>query len=179
MPRGSGGRRESDPGAGHQRDPLARADDVHDLDHVVAVDARDRLRKESEVRRHERLSRLSTRALALVGGGESEQRAALELLRELGAAPAARLVTRRLRDSGARDVPRGERPSTRANPAGLTGRELEVLGLVDQGLRNAEIARRLFVSAKTVEHHVTAILAKLGVTSRARAAARAREHGWI
>jgi DNA-binding CsgD family transcriptional regulator len=119
------------------------------------------------------------RALALAAGSESDQRAALALLRELGAAAAVRVVTRRLRAAGARDIPREKRPSTRANPAGLTTRELEVLALVDRGLRNAEIARALFVSGKTVEHHVTSILAKLRVTSRARAAAHAREQGWL
>jgi len=78
-----------------------------------------------------------------------------------------------------RDIPRGERLSTRANPGGLTARELEILALVAQGLRNADIARRLFVSPKTVDHHVSAVLGKLGVSSRTRAAARARELGWL
>jgi DNA-binding NarL/FixJ family response regulator len=72
-------------------------------------------------------------------------------------------------------VARGPRPATRANPANLTARELEVLALVAEGLRNADIAQRLFISAKTVEHHVSAILSKLGARTRseaARAAAR-------
>jgi DNA-binding CsgD family transcriptional regulator len=119
------------------------------------------------------------RALALASGGESEQRSALALLGELSATPAASLVARRLRARGVRGIPRGERPSTRANPGGLTARELEILTLLGQGLRNADIARRLFVSAKTVEHHVSAILAKLNASSRARAVARARELGWL
>jgi DNA-binding NarL/FixJ family response regulator len=62
------------------------------------------------------------------------------------------------------------RPTTRAHPAGLTAREAEVLRLLGQGLRNAAIAVHLVVSPKTVDHHVSAVLAKLGVRSRVEAA---------
>jgi DNA-binding CsgD family transcriptional regulator len=106
---------------------------------------------------------------------ESQLRAALTELERLGARPLAALVARRLRELGVRGLARGPRPATRANPANLTAREAEVLALVAEGLRNADIARRLFVSPKTVDHHVSAILAKLGVRTRgeaARAAAR-------
>jgi DNA-binding NarL/FixJ family response regulator len=71
---------------------------------------------------------------------------------------------------GARGVPRGPRSSTKANAAGLTAREQEILQLVAEGLTNHDIARRLFLSDKTVGHHVSAILAKLGVPSRTQAA---------
>ena len=74
-------------------------------------------------------------------------------------------------------MPRGPRPSTRENPAGLTARELEVLALLVEGLRNAQIAERLVVSEKTVDHHVSAILRKLDVRTRAEAAAEATRWG--
>ncbi len=102
-------------------------------------------------------------------------RAAHDQLRELGANPAAAIVARRLRELGERNVPRGPRVATRENPAGLTNRELEVLPLLAKGLRNAEIAQRLVVTSKTVDHHVSSILRKLGVTNRAQAGAAAAE----
>jgi DNA-binding NarL/FixJ family response regulator len=62
-----------------------------------------------------------------------------------------------------------------ANPAGLTTRQTEVLRLLDDGLTNAELAERLYLSVKTVDHHVSAILTKLDVTKRRDAVRRARE----
>jgi DNA-binding NarL/FixJ family response regulator len=110
-------------------------------------------------------------ALALGDADDTEaMRAALATLRALGAAPAANVVTRRLRQRGEQGLVRGPRPTTRQNPAGLTAREIEVLGLVAQGLQNPEIAQRLVVSPRTVEHHVSRILRKLNVHSRAQAA---------
>ena len=106
---------------------------------------------------------------------EPQLRAALAELERLGGRPLAAAVARKLRELGVRGLARGPRPATRSNPANLTAREAEVLALVAEGLRNADIARRLFVSPKTVDHHVSAILAKLGVRTRgeaARAAAR-------
>jgi DNA-binding NarL/FixJ family response regulator len=116
-------------------------------------------------------------ALALSEGDEPALRRAYEELQKLGAKPAAALVARRLRERGARGLPRGPRPATRAHPANLTSRESEVLALVAEGLRNAEIAERLFLSQKTVDHHVSAILRKLGVRSRGEAGAAARRLG--
>lgn len=109
-------------------------------------------------------------ALALADSeSEEDLRKALEIFRSLGARPAASLVVERLRALGVRMIPRGPRPRTQLNPAGLTGRELEVLALLGQGLRNVDIAGRLVVSPKTVDHHVSAILRKLGVSNRVAA----------
>jgi DNA-binding CsgD family transcriptional regulator/tetratricopeptide (TPR) repeat protein len=120
------------------------------------------------------------RATALLDAPEPEPLlVALELLHELGAVPAARLVRRKLRALGFTGVPRGPRPQTRANPAGLTNRQLEVLGLMTEGLTNAEIAERLFVSAKTVDHHVSAVLQKLEASSRQEASAAAARLGLV
>jgi DNA-binding CsgD family transcriptional regulator/tetratricopeptide (TPR) repeat protein len=120
------------------------------------------------------LGRPYASALALVAStADADLRSSLSELQVLGARPAAGIVARRLRDLGARGLPRGPRPATRSNPASLTPREVEVLELVVDGLRNAEIARRLFLSVKTVDHHVSAILRKLGVRSRGEAATAA------
>jgi DNA-binding CsgD family transcriptional regulator/tetratricopeptide (TPR) repeat protein len=97
---------------------------------------------------------------------------ALETARSLGAVPLARRAAGRMRALGLR-VPRGPREATRANAAGLTARQLEVLELLVDGLTNAEIADRLVVSPRTAEHHVAAVLAKLGASTRREAARRA------
>ena len=117
-------------------------------------------------------------ALALADGDGEARRRALDRLHELGAGPAAAIVARRLRARGARGLRRGPRRTTRDNPAKLTPREVEVLALIEQGLRNKQIAERLFVSAKTVDHHVAAILRKLGVRTRGEAGAAARRLGF-
>jgi DNA-binding CsgD family transcriptional regulator len=114
-------------------------------------------------------------ALALSGSDdEASLRHALEELQGLGALAAAAIVARRLRERGARGLPRGPREATLKNPFQLTPREVEVLDLVAQGLRDGEIASRLFLSEKTVHHHVSAILRKLGVGTRTQAAAQVR-----
>ncbi len=117
-------------------------------------------------------------ALALAAADDEEPlRRALDELHALGARPAAAIVARRLREQGARSLPRGPRPRTRENPAGLTDRELEVLALLAKGLRNAQIADRLVLSEKTVGHHVSAILRKLDVHTRGAAGAEATRLG--
>jgi DNA-binding CsgD family transcriptional regulator len=110
-------------------------------------------------------------ALALIdGGSEADLRNALTRLERLGARAVAELVRRRLRALGATAIPAAPRATTRANPHGLTRREDDVLALVELGRTNAEIAEELFISIRTVEHHVSSILMKLGVSNRAAAA---------
>ena len=117
-------------------------------------------------------------ALALSQTGDEEAlMRALEICRELGARPLTARVSRGLRELGANGVPRGPRPSTLENPARLTARELEVLGLLATGLRNLEIADRLVVSRRTVDHHVSAILRKLSSKTRGEAVAAASRIG--
>lgn len=114
-------------------------------------------------------------ALALAESAEPhDQLAAIEVLDALGAKPLARILRDGLRRRGITTIPRGPVMSTQQNPAGLTGRQLEVLELVADGLTSAEIADRLVVSIRTVENHVSAVLGKLGVHSRAEAVSRSR-----
>jgi DNA-binding CsgD family transcriptional regulator len=117
-------------------------------------------------------------ALALVTSDDERcLRRALAEFQRLGARPAAGIVARRLRDHGVRDLPRGPRPETEHHPAKLTRREAEVLTHIQQGASNADIAARLYLSEKTVQHHVSAILRKLGAHSRGRAAFEAARRG--
>jgi DNA-binding NarL/FixJ family response regulator len=119
-------------------------------------------------------------ALALADSDEEASlRRALEELQQLDARPAAADVVRRLRERGARGLPRGPRPATRQNPGGLTPRELEVLGLVAAGLRNSEVAERLVLSERTIDRHVAAILGKLDVRTRTEASATAVRLGLL
>ena len=108
---------------------------------------------------------------------ESALREALSAFTELGASAAARLTRQKLRALGVRSIPVGPRSATRGDPLGLTRREREVLEEICAGQSNAAIAAKLFISAKTVDHHVSAVLAKLGAPSRNAAAARAAELG--
>ncbi|HEX4210558.1 MAG TPA: AAA family ATPase [Candidatus Binataceae bacterium] len=125
------------------------------------------------------LGRPYDEALALSEGDEAAQRASIEIFDRLGAAPAAARIRRQLRAGGARAVPRGPIAGTRANAAGLTRRQVQVLVLVDQGMSNLEIADRLCISPKTAEHHVSAVIARLGVATRRNAAVTARSLGLL
>jgi DNA-binding CsgD family transcriptional regulator len=103
----------------------------------------------------------------------------LAIAERLDAKSDAARIVRELRRIGARRIPRGPRPETRANPANLTAREIEVLELLVQGCSNREIADALYLSPRTVGHHVSAILAKLRIATRADAHARVMEHGLL
>jgi DNA-binding CsgD family transcriptional regulator len=117
------------------------------------------------------------RALALLDGDASALQETLEIARSLGTYPLTQVILQQLRKQGVRGVPRGPRPSTQRNPAGLTNREVELLALVADGLSNTEIAARLSISAKTVDHHVSAAMGKLNARSRAQAVASAYRLG--
>ena len=127
----------------------------------------------------ERLGRTYDAALTRIihARDEAELRAALTVLDDLGARATAVAARRRMRELGMTSIPRGPRAATRAAPAGLTAREQEVLVLLSQGLPDREISRRLFISERTVHHHVSAVLAKVGVSSRTAAAREAARLG--
>jgi len=118
------------------------------------------------------------RALALMHGGPADQLEALEVFETLGASAVAARLRRTLRASGV-SVPRGKGRQTRRHVAGLTARQAEVLELLGEGLANLEIADRLFISPRTAEHHVSAVLDKLDVATREEAVAQARIDGLV
>jgi DNA-binding NarL/FixJ family response regulator len=119
-------------------------------------------------------------ALALIDAGSSDStRAGVDILDRLGADEVAAKVRLDLRRRGITTIPTRRRSSTRANPAGLTNRQVEILRLLADGSTNGEIAQRLFLSAKTVDHHVSALLSKLQVTGRREAVRRGAELGLV
>ena len=128
----------------------------------------------------EELGRPYAQADALADSSQAESLLrALEILNGLGAKPRAAMVRRRLMEMGVTRVPRSPRPATLSSPAGLTPRQTEVLRLLADGLTYREIAERLYISTKTVDHHVSAVRLKLGVTTRKAAVEAARRLGVI
>ena len=128
----------------------------------------------------ERLGTTYEAALALTEtGDDSCARRGLDMLDRMGATAVADKVRLDLRKSGMKGVPARRRRTTLRNPAGLTRRQVEVLQRMDDGLTNAELAAQLYLSAKTIDHHVSAILAKLYVANRREAVRRGRELGII
>ncbi len=108
-------------------------------------------------------------ALALFEGADEDKRSAITIMQGLGAHTVCEKMKMDMRNSGIKSIPRGIRKSTQSNPALLTSRELDVLQLLKEGMQNKEIAGKLFISAKTVDHHISAILFKLDVSSRNKA----------
>jgi DNA-binding CsgD family transcriptional regulator len=102
----------------------------------------------------------------------------IERLDLLGATAVADWLRQSLRQQGVAQLLARPRASTRANPAGLTNRQLDVAMLVARGFTNAEIADRLFISVKTADHHVSAVLTKLGVPNRRAVVMHAGELGF-
>ncbi len=116
-------------------------------------------------------------AVALSRGGSDARLEALRVAQRIGARALEARLRSELRAEGVAGIPRGPRRPTRDNPLGLTRRQSEVLTLLSQRLANAEIAERLFLSLRTVENHVSAILAKLGAANREEALTIAVEAG--
>jgi DNA-binding CsgD family transcriptional regulator/Tfp pilus assembly protein PilF len=118
-------------------------------------------------------------ALTLFETNDENKRKAIAIVQRLGATAVYERMKFEMRRSGIRNIPRGIRKTTQSNPEFLTDRELDVLRLLQEGLHNKEIAARLFISAKTVDHHISAILYKLEVNSRTKAVHEAEKLGII
>ena len=127
----------------------------------------------------ERLGCPYEQALFLFEGDETAKRQAIAIVQKLEATAVYEKMKLAMRSEGIRSIPRGSRKTTRDNPALLTERELGVLELLKEGLQNKEIGTRLFISAKTVDHHISAILFKLDVDSRTKAVKEALHRGII
>jgi DNA-binding CsgD family transcriptional regulator len=117
----------------------------------------------------ERCGNPYAQAMALFEGKETDKRKAVTIVQKLGATAVNERFKLEMRASGIKSIPRGIRKTTQSNPAFLTNREMDTLQLLKQGLQNKEIASRLFISAKTVDHHISSILFKLDVNSRVKA----------
>jgi DNA-binding CsgD family transcriptional regulator len=119
------------------------------------------------------------RAIMLMRGDEKHQKVGLSILDELGAVATANRFRLELKSKGVRNIPSGPRESTLNNPAKLTDRQIDILILLGKGLPNKEIGEKLFISPKTVDNHISAILSKLGVNSRAKAVVESQRLGIV
>ena len=126
-----------------------------------------------------RLGYVCEEGFALMFGDAAGQCEALEIFERLGAKATAERCRERMREQGIRNIPRGPHARTRSNPSGLTERELETLGLLAEGLTIADIARRIHRSVKTVDHHVAAVIDKIGARNRNEAVVLARKRGLL
>jgi DNA-binding CsgD family transcriptional regulator len=108
-------------------------------------------------------------AIRLFEGNPANKKQGIMMVHHLGASAVYDKMKLEMRSSGIKGIPRGMRKTTQSNPAYLTDRELEVLYLLKESMQNKEIASRLFISVKTVDHHISAILLKLNTKSRTKA----------
>lgn len=161
---------------------LRRAGDAVDVaeadEHPFAIQARGDWRRAADLWREAGAPYHEAAALA-ESPDDADLLDALAILDRIGAVPLAGRIRADLRARGVRSIPRGPSTPTRRNPEGLTDRQVGVLRLLAEGLTNAEIAERLVVSVRTVDSHVAAVLAKLGVTSRQDAVRAANELGLL
>lgn len=149
--------------------PLSERHEVYGKSSVAAA--------MKEATRWEKLGCPYEQALALFEGNAADKKRAIEIIQMLGADAVYEKLKLEMRTSGIKNIPRGKRKTTRLNPALLTQREVDVLKLLKEGLQNKEIAERLFISAKTVDHHISAILFKLDVKTRVKAVHEAAQLG--
>ncbi|HKI43911.1 MAG TPA: response regulator transcription factor, partial [Balneolales bacterium] len=131
---------------------------------------------ESAARIWEKLQCPYEQAMALSEGNEDAMKKALEIFDRLGARATLEHIRQQMRELGIKSIPKGPRKTTRRNPAGLTIRQMEILNLLEKGLTNNEIGSQLYISPKTVDHHVSAIFSKLDIHSRYEAAAFVHSH---
>lgn len=118
-------------------------------------------------------------ALMLFEGGDNGKRQALAIMQQLGADAVYKKLLQQMRNDGLKSIPRGKRKTTTGNPAMLTEREIDVLRHLKTGMQDKEIAGALFISPKTVGHHISSILFKLDVNSRIKAVQEAQKMGVI
>lgn len=118
-------------------------------------------------------------ALILFEGTNTDKKEALEMMQKQGAVAIVNKMKQLMRNEGIKDIPRGIRKSTQSNPAHLTEREMGILQLLHEGMQNKEIADKLFISPKTVDHHISSIFFKLDVNTRSKAAKEAVRLGII
>jgi DNA-binding CsgD family transcriptional regulator len=120
---------------------------------------------------------LYEQALVLFEGKEDDKRKAITIVQDLGAIAVYEKMKQEMRNLGIKNIPRGIRNTTRSNAALLTSREMEILQLLKEELQNKEIAAQLYISAKTVDHHISSILFKLDANSRSKAVSEAVRAG--
>ena len=151
--------------------------EIHLKDHYPGYQMQNKKQAGQAATLWEKLGCPYEQALALYEGTEKDKKDAVSLVHALGALAIYEKWKQEMKASGIKSIPRGLRKSTQSNPALLTGRELDVLHLLKEGLQNKEIADRLFISPKTVDHHISSTLFKLEVNTRVKAVQEAEKLG--